>query len=148
FVPLLFGIVGQGGREPGAGERPFAVGGGPRQPQRRRRFLDRQAGKHPRLDDLGGQGLLGGQQLQGVVQLQEPLVAGGGRRLETGEGDARGKLFAPRRFDQDAAHGLGGGGEEVATVGELLIPDQAQVRLVHQRRGVEGLAGLLAREVL
>ena len=49
-------------------------------------------------------------------------------------------------LDQDAAHGLGGGGEEVAAVGEGLVRvgRQAQVGLVDQGGGVERLARLLA----
>ena len=46
-----------------------------------------------------------------------------------------------RRFDENAAHGLGGSGEEVPAAVELLIADQPQVRLVDEGRGVEGVAG-------
>ena len=49
-------------------------------------------------------------------------------------------------FDQDAAHGLGGRGEEVpATVPLLrfLAADQTQVRLMDQRGGLKRLAGCL-----
>jgi hypothetical protein len=58
--------------------------------------------------------------------------------LETG--------FAAGVLDEEAAHGLGGGGEELAaavpvSVGRLA--DQAQVRLVDQRRGLERLPGCL-----
>jgi hypothetical protein len=143
----FFGIVGQGGREPGAGEGPFAVGGGPGQAQRGGRLLDRQAGKHPRFDDLGGHRLLGGQPFQGVVQLQEPLIGGGGGRLEALEGKARRQLLAPRRFDEDAAHGLGGGRHFLAAVGKVLIPDQPQVRLMDEGRCLQRLPRLFAGQL-
>ena len=49
-------------------------------------------------------------------------------------------------LDKDAAHGLGGSGEEVATTIELLVEDQPQIRLVNQRSGLERLAGFLVGE--
>jgi len=53
----------------------------------------------------------------------------------------RGRLAA-RRYDEDEAHGLGGGGEEMAATRELAIADEPQVRLVDQGRG-SSVAGLL-----
>ena len=50
--------------------------------------------------------------------------------------------------DQDEAHGLGGGGEEVAATRELAIADEPQVRLMDQGRGVERLARLLLGQLL
>ena len=50
-------------------------------------------------------------------------------------------------LDQDAAHGLGGGREEVAAAVPVLgvgRADEPEVRLVDQGGGLEGLAGLLA----
>ena len=52
-------------------------------------------------------------------------------------------------IDQDAAHRLGGGGEEVAPVAPAVAisrADQAQVRLVDECGSVEGLPRLLVRE--
>src|SRR5262249_44671432 len=48
-------------------------------------------------------------------------------------------------LDEDAAHGLGRGGEEVAAARERLVADEAQVRLVDQRRRLERLPRLLGR---
>src|SRR5204863_775691 len=48
--------------------------------------------------------------------------------------------------DQDAAHGLGGGGEEVSAAVpllRLLAADEAEVCLVNQRGGLKRLPGLL-----
>ena len=50
----------------------------------------------------------------------------------------------PGSVDEDAAHGLGGGGEEVPAavpVLGLLAAQQPQVRLMHQRGRLQGLAG-------
>ena len=55
-------------------------------------------------------------------------------------------LFATGLLDENAAHGKGGGGEEVAAAVPVpLFPraDQAQVRLVDQGGGLERLARLL-----
>jgi len=52
--------------------------------------------------------------------------------------------FAAGVFDQDAPHGLSGGGEEVAAIGPVEVlalgPEQAQVGLMHQGRGLKCLA--------
>ena len=57
----------------------------------------------------------------------------------------------PGPVDQDAAHGLGGGGEEVPApipVLGLLPAHQPQVRLVHQRGRLQGLTGLFVGQFL
>lgn len=46
-------------------------------------------------------------------------------------------------FDQDASHGLGGGGEEVAPVvplGVLVISDEAEIGFMHECGGLECVA--------
>jgi len=58
----------------------------------------------------------------------------------------RGPLL-PRPLNEDAAHGLGRGGEEVAAIVELPVADQAQVSFVNQGGGVERLPRLLVREL-
>ena len=58
---------------------------------------------------------------------------------------------SPRLVDEDAAHGLGRGGEEVSTVVEArrsFALDEAQVRLVHQGGRVQGLPRLLVGQPL
>jgi hypothetical protein len=54
-----------------------------------------------------------------------------------------------RPLDEDLAHGAGGGAEEVARAvpPRGAIPDQAQVGLVDERCGLQGLAGLLPRHL-
>ena len=61
------------------------------------------------------------------------------------------RCLAAGLFDEDAAHGLGRGGEEVAAavpVLGLLRVHQPQVGLVDQGRGLERLAGLLLGQLL
>jgi hypothetical protein len=46
-------------------------------------------------------------------------------------------------FDEDAAHGLGRGGEEMSAIGKLrtVISNQSQPGLMHQRGGLQSLVG-------
>lgn len=44
-------------------------------------------------------------------------------------------------IDQNAAHGLGRGGKEVSAAIELLVPDEAQVRLMDERCRVQAVTG-------
>ncbi len=56
-----------------------------------------------------------------------------------------------RAVDQDAAHGLGGGGEEVPAAGPVLgrLPaQQSQIRLMHQGGCLQGLAGPFVGQLL
>ena len=57
----------------------------------------------------------------------------------------------PGTVDEDAPHGLGGRGEEMASavpVRAVVGTDQPEVRLVNQGRGLERLAGLLLGQLL
>src|SRR6516165_7732117 len=62
-----------------------------------------------------------------------------------------GASLAAGIVDQDAAHGLGGGGEEmpptVPVLGVLTL-EQTEVRLVDQSRGLKGLPGLFLGQLL
>jgi hypothetical protein len=56
--------------------------------------------------------------------------------------------FAPSVFDQDAAHGLGGGSEEVAAavpIGPRRIAIKTEVRFVNECRWLERLSRRLVR---
>jgi hypothetical protein len=67
-------------------------------------------------------------------------------RDDSGCAAACSSWIATGAVDQDAAHRLGGSGEEVAApapVGRLPFADQPEVRLVDQGGRLEGLAGLL-----
>jgi hypothetical protein len=145
--------IGQVGIEPGAGERPPALCGGDGAAERGSGFRVAHAGKEAQLDQLGLGRLLGGEGIQGIVEIQQ-FIRGGIDLLDIDEGNpattasvTAGRLAAGV-VDQDEAHGFGGSGEEVATARELTIADQTQVRLMDQGCGVEGLAGLLLGQLL
>jgi len=62
---------------------------------------------------------------------------------------AFGREMRPRVIDEDAPHQLGGDAEElraILPVGLMLV-DQAQVRLVDQRRRLQSMIGSLAAQV-
>jgi hypothetical protein len=55
-------------------------------------------------------------------------------------------VFTPSVLDEDAAHGLGGRGKEVAAVVPAAFvrgPDESEVRLVDEGSWLEGMAGRL-----
>ena len=57
-------------------------------------------------------------------------------------------LFAASLIDQDTAHGLGGGGKEMAAAVPLprcVTLHQPQIRLMHQRRRLQRLPWFLLR---
>ena len=119
--------------------------------------FDRQSGEVAQLNQLGGLGILGGQAGQGFVDV-EKLVR---RRGEADVGGVEGHtttpaaafvgLLAAGLIDENAAHRLGRGGEEVtAAVPGRLVPlaDQAQVGLVNEGGGLERLPRLFLRQLL
>ena len=62
-----------------------------------------------------------------------------------------GALLVTGLIDQDAAHRLGRGREEMPAAIPLLVlftPRHPEIRLVHQGRGLERLAGPLLRQLL
>src|SRR5262245_37797554 len=140
--------------EPGAGVDPVAVGGARRDAQGLARLLARQPHEITQLDQPGHDRLGRGQLLQRLVQRQQLLVRlrGGGVRERLALGAAAPLLgvLPPRVLNEDTAHRLGGGGEEVLAVGvppRHGLPDEAQVRLVDQRGRLEGVARLLAGQL-
>jgi len=90
---------------------------------------------------------------QGSVEGQEAVVrqrCGGEVGVQILPSPAPAALdpaLAARAPDQDPAHRLGGGGEEMSSVGEVRIPDQPQIRVVDQGGGVERLPRLLAGQL-
>jgi hypothetical protein len=56
----------------------------------------------------------------------------------------------PGRVDKNPSHGLGRGGEEMAAALPVLVAaaHQAEVRLVNERRALQGLSGSLTRQHL
>src|SRR4051794_23801799 len=57
-------------------------------------------------------------------------------------------FLPPGIVDEDATHGLGGGGEKMPLIVELLIAQQTQERLVDQGRRLEGLTRRFLRQFL
>ena len=67
--------LGEVGIEPGAGERPPALGGGDGDAQCGSGFRVAHAGEEAQLDQLGLGGLLGGEARQGIVEGQQLVGA-------------------------------------------------------------------------
>src|SRR5262245_29695465 len=107
----------------GLGVGPVDVSGRARQAQGLRRLLDGEAGKVAQLNELSSLGVLGSKPVQGVVDGEQFGGVIALDRLNILQRDALTTpavlvpALAPGLFDEDAAHGLGGSGEEVtATV--------------------------------
>ena len=114
-------------------------------------------GEDAELDELGLDRVLGGELLEGLVEGQQVVVGlgrgglGGVEVYPAAVAAALEPVSPPGVLDQDPPHGLGRRGEEVAASvpGPVGIDaDQPQVRLVHQRRGLERLPGRLPRHPL
>src|SRR5690349_12511143 len=106
------------GIEPGSGERPVAIGGAADDAQRFGRLVESKPRKEAKLDELGTGRIFLRQLVQGVVK-DEQLVRG----FRDGEIDLVEVKSPPAAaalepaaiagtIDEDAAHGLGGRGEE------------------------------------
>src|SRR5262249_49302242 len=128
--------------EPRAGERPAAIGGAVRDGEQVRRLFQRQPGEVVELDKIGRGRIGGGQLVERLVDGEPVRAGGGGGREVVGQLDPDGVApaleagLAAGGLDEDAAHGLGRGREEVPAAVELLVPDEPQVRLVDERRGL------------
>src|SRR5688572_26317925 len=107
-------------KRPGIG--PPAVSGGPGDLEDRRRLVDRQAGEEPQRNQPGLVRVLAFEPSQGFVQRQEinTIVAGDrnllGQFLLLTTAAMLKPAIPPGAFDEDAAHGPGGSGEEMAAV--------------------------------
>src|SRR5262249_29685712 len=106
--------------EPGLGVGPVPVRRAQGDAQRRRGLLGRKPGEVAELDDFRGDRLLVVQSLQGFVEGHK-VVAGLFRfDLQIFQVNASppaavaDAVLPPSLVDEDAAHGLGGGGEKVA----------------------------------
>ena len=89
------------------------------------------------------------QPAEGLVEVEEIVVARGGRAGEPIEVDPASPATSLQPVavagvvDQHPPHRLGRGGEEVPPALEVLVADQPEVGLVNQGGGVEGVPGLL-----
>jgi hypothetical protein len=137
----------QGLPEPGPRVLPVPVSHRPRKPQRLPRLLDGKAAEQVQLRDLRrGSVLLPKSGEQFVQRQNEVGILGEGIKLiEQLEpyppATSLQTVPIPGMVDQDPPHRFRGGGEEMPATVEVLVPDQAQVSLVDQGRGVEGVPG-------
>ena len=135
--------------EPGPGERPVPVCGPTGKAEGLGGVTQRHPGEKPQLDQFGGDGELISEPVEGVVEFKKLVVSGGGRTGELVEIDAIPPTAplqpgtVPGVVDQHPPHRLGGGGEEVRFVVEVLVPDQPHVSLMNQGGGVEGVPRFL-----
>jgi len=146
----------EGIEEPSPGERPVAVDGPEGEAEGVGRLPTSHLGKVPEFDHGRHLRLLGLQPAKGLIQGEDiigpAVVAEGGDVVEVDPRAApavAGSALSAGVFDQDAAHGLGRGGEEVAApvpILCLLSPDQSDVRLVDQCCSLQSLPGRLGRQ--
>ena len=134
--------------EPGPRKSPTSFDGRLRNAQKLRDFLVREANEEAQVDQFGQSGVLSGQFLQRLVNREQFLVAGCRRYLHVlnvhaslAAAVAQG-ASAPGVFDENAAHRLSCGAEEVGAPVELWvrIADQPQPGLVDERGGLQRLA--------
>ncbi len=141
--------------QPGAGEGPLSVDGAGRQAQCRGGLIDREAGEESQPNDLSRGCVDRLQACEGVIERQNLIRIDAGRKIgqitrivPTPMGPIAGGARAGP-VDEDSSHGLGGGGVEVGPPGpgHLARPGEAEVGLVHEGRGAQGLAGTLGGHV-
>lgn len=123
-------------------------------------FVHRHSNKVTELDQFGGLRVLLRQRVERLMDGQQ--FVGGGCEDEilvevvVGEFEVKRPcasllaLSPARMFHQDSSHGLGGCGEKVRSVlpGSLLRTDQPEPGFVHERRGLESMAGGFARHLV
>lgn len=106
------------------------------------------------LDDLGRCGIFFGEAGKGFIERDDLVWERRGWRIPTFQVDTvklatmLGGFFSPSIFDEDAAHGLRGRGEEVTPALELLIADQTQERLVDEASRLKRLPRCLQGQFL
>ena len=143
--------------EPGLGIGPVPVRRAQGDAQGRRGLLGREPREVAELDDLRSRRLLGGQPLEHVVECEKVVGAPLRFDVQVLQIDAGppaavpDAALPPGPLDEEAAHRLGRGAEEVAAavpVGVGLAAYQPQVGLVDQGGRLQGLAGFLPGQFL
>ena len=138
--------------QPGAGETPVALHRGIRDLQRLGDLGDGEAAEEAEGNDLGLAGMHPRQAIQSLVEgdhIEAPFVEGNQDLIEghaSPFADPLGGPLASGVVDQDLAHRLGGGGEQIAAVGgigEGVAFEEADDGLVDQCAGLEGMVGTL-----
>jgi hypothetical protein len=110
-------------------------------------FVMAKAREETEFHDLGFFGVLGGQNIQSFVYLQNLLILNGSFDGGLMQFDALGSAaafeaqFAAGIFDENAAHGFGSGSEEVTAIFplRLLIGTEPEPRFMDQSSGLKRL---------
>ena len=136
--------------QPGLCVRPEPVGGPGGDAEHFRARRQREPREVAELDQLGRGRVVRRQPRQRLVEGDDVLVGLRGSDLDFADvvsdhaAAALVRLAPPGRLHQDAAHGLGGGAEEVAAVFPApprrlarRVADEPHVRFMHQRRRLE-----------
>ena len=134
-----------------------ALRGGARNAQMLGRLFQRTAGEESQFDNAGLIRMLDFEIPQRIVKRQqvELLVSHGSNNFgqsQPSQSSAPLLRCAPAgAVHQNAPHGLGGGSEEMPAAiplpGSVRV-DESEIRLVHERRGLERLARLLTSQIL
>ena len=140
-------------KQPGAGVGPIIIGRAGGDAEGIRGFLEGHANKITEFDEFGFGLAQRGEFFEGVVDGEQLVVVGRGGKVHVFEIDAllaaamTVRALAPSPIDQDAAHRLSGGGEEMSAVGELrrLVADQPQPGFVNERGRLQRLTGSFVR---
>src|SRR6266545_269591 len=142
-------------QQPGTGIGPDLIGLARRDAEETRGLGVAEPREVTELDEFGSVGVGQGQFVEGLVQRRQQLQSF--RRIQSVfvefQPDAAAAVLQaplpPSRLDEDTAHGLGRGREEVPAavpVLGLLHVNQTQVGLVDEGSGLQGLAGRLLGE--
>jgi hypothetical protein len=138
--------------QPGPREPPVALDRRDRDLQRLGNLGDRHPAKEAAGDDLRLPGVCLGQVVESLVEgkdVQALLLQRDESRIQGDSGASPfplGGAAAPGVVDQNLAHGLGRGGEEIAAVGDLgqdFAVEQAHQGFMDQGAGLERVAGPL-----
>ena len=144
-VPAAFDL----GEEPGFSVGPVVVGGAGGDVHGLGGFFKSHADEVSQLDELGLGAVLEGEYVQGVVDFEDFVVVARSGDFQLIEldvfraGAVADGAFAASFVDEDAANGLGGGGEKMGAIGKFGIvrADEAKPGFVDERGGLEGLIG-------
>jgi hypothetical protein len=152
----FFVCVAEFAAEPGAGEGPVAFDGAFGDAEGFGDFVDVHAAEEAEFDDLGLAGVDGSEFFEGFVECEDVFVFLGGEGDGFVEGDAGSAaaafiaLVGAGVVDEDAAHGLGGDGEEVvfALPIDAGLVDEFHVGFVDEGGGLEGVVEAFLGEVV
>jgi hypothetical protein len=150
WIPEIFLIPRQVGREPGPRLGPPGVGGAQGDAKIVVGCAEGSTTEVTQAYELGDPRVDRGQSLKGLVDREDVVIG-----AATGEVVQVHRHLSPhptlgghagaRVVNEDRAHGFGGGSKNVATTVELLISDEPQVGFVNERGGIKGVAGGFGR---